>query len=122
MGLAPLTSSPHTTDEKLLPQLGGSSALLSAAASSASVASRSTVPPFDNPMPAERKEEAMCLEGTGDAGFDCMPVEDKCRVLEEEWRSVQAIHDSVAQLKCDLELGKLPGEPQVSSCPHKVDL
>ena len=48
---------------------------------------------------------------TGSATFVEMGEGDRLRVLEEEWRNVQAVHDSVAQLKIDLELGKLPHEP-----------
>jgi hypothetical protein len=33
--------------------------------------------------------------------------------LEHEWRTVHALHDEVSGLKADIQLGKLPGEPQV---------
>jgi hypothetical protein len=33
--------------------------------------------------------------------------------LESEWKSVHALHDEVSGLKADIQLGKIPGEPQV---------
>jgi hypothetical protein len=54
---------------------------------------------------------AGAAEMAGSATFVEMGEGERLRVLEEEWRNVQAVHDSVTQLKIDLELGKLPHEP-----------
>ncbi len=46
------------------------------------------------------------------AAQDAMDLTRKA--LEEEWRTVQKVHDEVELLKADIQMGKLPAEPQVT--------
>ncbi len=39
-------------------------------------------------------------------------LEERRRALEREWQSVQDLHDEIALVKSELEMGKLPNEPQ----------
>ncbi len=39
-------------------------------------------------------------------------LDERRRALEREWQTVQELHDEMALLKSELEMGKLPNEPQ----------
>ena len=39
-------------------------------------------------------------------------LEERRRALEREWQTVQDLHEEIALVKSELEMGKLPNEPQ----------
>ena len=55
--------------------------------------------------------ETLLLESIGGSVKPETILEERRRALEEEWRTVQNLHEEIAMLKAELEMGKLPSEP-----------
>ena len=55
--------------------------------------------------------ESLLLESIGGSVKPETILEERRRALEREWHTVQNLHEEIAVLKAELEMGKLPNEP-----------
>ncbi len=55
--------------------------------------------------------ETLLLESVGGSVKPETILEERRRALEREWHTVQNLHEEIAVLKAELEMGKLPNEP-----------
>jgi hypothetical protein len=55
--------------------------------------------------------ETLLLESIGGSVKPETILEERRRALEREWHTVQNLHEEIAVLKAELEMGKLPNEP-----------
>ena len=56
-------------------------------------------------------ESTLLLESIGGSVKPETILEERRRALEREWHTVQNLHEEIAVLKAELEMGKLPNEP-----------